>query len=75
MTVTMDRAREVKAAVLEQFSRIADVVGVGITRIADGYGVKVNLSAPPKGNVQLPTHVQGVPIKVEVVGKITPLID
>ena len=37
----------------------------------DGYGLKVNLAAPPAGDTSLPTQIHGVPVRFEVVGKIT----
>jgi hypothetical protein len=51
------------------FERLAPVVGVGVTRIDGGYGVKVNLRAPPPEG-QIPESVDGVPVRVEVVGAI-----
>ena len=69
---TLDEARAAKARALEVFGRKAKVVGVGITRIAGGYGVKVNLSEPPAPDAGLPDTVEGVPVRVEVVGTIRP---
>lgn len=66
---TLDEARAAKAkaaAVLGDFP----VVGLGITRCGTGYGVKVNLSEAVAGR-PLPEEIDGVPIKAEVVGKIT----
>jgi len=67
---TLDRARAAKARAHEVFSKLADVVGVGITTIGSEYGLKVNLSSPPASSKDLPTEVDGVPVRVEVVGKI-----
>jgi hypothetical protein len=67
---TLDRARAAKARAHEVFSKLADVVGVGITTIGSEYGLKVNLSSPPPSLKDLPTEVDGVPVRVEVVGKI-----
>ena len=67
---TLDRARAAKERAHTVFSKLADVVGVGITTIGSEYGLKVNLSSmPPPSNV-LPTEVDGVPVRVEVVGNI-----
>lgn len=55
------------------FSRLAKVVGVGITQIDGGYGIKVNLGQPPPPGVRLPEAVDGVPVHVEVVGTIRKL--
>src|SRR5258708_3148001 len=43
---TLAEARAAKPRALAVFSELADVVGVGITRVGNGYGIKVNLSAP-----------------------------
>ena len=67
---TLDKARAAKAPAAEAFGRLAEVVGVGITRIGKGYGLKVNLSRLPPGANSLPCEIAGVPVRVEVVGKI-----
>jgi hypothetical protein len=72
MAVSLDRARAAKARALRQFRKYGDVVGVGITRVGDDYAVKINLSEPPAPGVELPTDVDGVPVKVEVTGVIKP---
>ncbi|HEX8199601.1 MAG TPA: hypothetical protein VF590_03880 [Isosphaeraceae bacterium] len=69
---TLDEARAAKARALEVFGRAARVVGVGITRIAGGYGLKVNLGEPPAPGADLPDTVAGVPVRVEVVGPLRP---
>ncbi len=68
--VTKDRARAAKARALELFLPAAEVVGVGITQIQDGYGIKVNLRVEPAPGVELPQEVDGVPVRIEVVGEI-----
>lgn len=70
MSATLEEARAAKARAHEVFDRLASVAGVGITRLADGYGVKVNLHAAPDAGVELPGDVDGVPVHVEVVGII-----
>ena len=67
---SLDRARAVKPRALEVFSKLGDVVGVGLTRIGDVYGIKVNLASAVKDESTLPREVDGVPVKVEVVGTI-----
>jgi len=67
---TLEEARAAKARAMEVFRRKATVVGVGITRIGGGYGVKVNLETSPTPNVELPETIDGVPVRVEVVGRI-----
>jgi hypothetical protein len=70
MESTLDEARAAKPHVQKAFEGKADVVGLGITKVGEGYGVKVNLSKEPKPGVDLPKSVNGVPVKVEVVGPI-----
>jgi hypothetical protein len=67
---SLERARAAKPRALEMFSKLGDVVGVGLTRIGDEYGIKVNLASAVKDESTLPTEVDGVPVKVEVVGAI-----
>lgn len=52
------------------FSKLGEVVGVGITTIGSEYGLKINLASPPPSSTELPTEVDGVPVRVEVVGNI-----
>lgn len=66
---TLDEARAAKAEAATVFASLAPLVGVGITRIGEGYGLKINLRE--KAEVALPAEVAGVPIQVEVVGPIT----
>jgi hypothetical protein len=68
--ISLDQARNAKPLAKKLFSRVADVNGVGITQVKQGYAVKVNLSSPPAKGVVLPSEVDGVPIQVEVVGTI-----
>jgi hypothetical protein len=65
---TLEQARAAKAKATVQLAKLP-VVGVGITRIGDGYGLKVNLSESVAVDA-IPEHVNGVPIKMEVVGEI-----
>jgi hypothetical protein len=67
---TLDQARAAKQRALEVFRPLADVVGVGITRAAEGYALKVNLRQQPRGGISLPKNVDGIPVMIEVVGPI-----
>lgn len=67
---SLERARAAKGHALKLFSKLGDVVGIGLTRIDDQYGLKVNLSSTPKDLSLLPREVDGVRVKVEVVGTI-----
>jgi hypothetical protein len=67
---TLEEARAAKAEAHGVFARLAKVNGIGLTRVGDGYGLKVNVECALKGDQSLPTDVRGVPVKVEVVGAI-----
>ena len=66
---SLDQARAAKPKALTLFSALAPVVGVGLTRIGKGYGLKVNLEHEP--TAPLPADVDGVPVQVEIVGRIS----
>jgi len=65
---TLGQARAAKPRVLAVFEKLGKVVGVGVTRVGGGYGVKVNLEAKP--DPKAPASVDGVPVSVEVVGTV-----
>jgi len=67
-TTTLEQARDAKSKAATILAALP-VVGVGITRIGDGYGLKVNLSESVAPDA-MPDQVDGVPIKMEVVGEI-----
>ncbi len=67
---TLDQARAAKSKVFDLCRARARVVGVGIAKVSDGYGLKVNLEEPPLPGVVLPAVVDDVPVRVTVVGKV-----
>lgn len=67
---SLQLARDAKAKALAVFTEIAGPAAVGITRIGDRYGLKVNLVEPVPQHVALPESVDGVPVRVEVTGRI-----
>ena len=67
---TIDEARAAKAKALELLKGSPTVVGVGIAKLARGYGIKVNVSRGTVGARSLPKAIDGVPVRVEVVGAI-----
>lgn len=69
-TYTLEDARVVKSKALRVFGKQATVVGVGITEIDGGYGLKVNLREAPRTGVALPETVDGIPVRIEIVGPI-----
>jgi len=68
---TIDEARAAKAKALELPKNSPCVVGVGIARLAHGYGVKVNLRRAAGEAEMLPEAIDDVPVSVEVVGTIS----
>lgn len=69
-TITLDQARAAKPRVHELLRDVPQLAGVGITRVGEGYAVKVNLSAASEDGIDLPTEVDGVPIRIEIVGQV-----
>lgn len=67
---SLEVARAAKQKALTAFEGLAEVNGVGITRVGSGYGIKVNLAATPPTDADLPDEVDGVPLVIEVVGRI-----
>jgi hypothetical protein len=67
---TLAQARATKARAVKLLTPLADVVGIGITRVGKGFGLKINLRQPPAAGVKLPKKVDGVPLTIEVVGAI-----
>lgn len=67
---SLDRARAAKSRAEAVFGKKAVVVGVGLTRLDGGYGLKVNLGEQPPRGVDFPEAIDGVPVHVEVVGAI-----
>ena len=69
-TIGLAEARAAKERAKKLFARRTGVVGIGITNVGDGFGVKVNLEIAPGPDAKLPDFIDGVPVRVEVVGTI-----
>lgn len=67
----IDQARAAKERAKTLFAGKVSVVGLGIARLDGGFGVKINLSEPPPAGIKLPETIDGVPVRVEVVGEIS----
>jgi hypothetical protein len=67
---TLSEARAAKEKLLRTVAKRREVNGVGITRAQRGYAIKLNLSEEVLDN-DLPTEVDGVQVRVEVVGSIS----
>jgi hypothetical protein len=67
--ISFETAQGVKAHAMQLLlSRYPEVSGLGIARVGDGWGFKVNLTRPTKR--RLPAAVEGVPVLAEVVGEV-----
>jgi hypothetical protein len=71
MNASLKDARAAKGPTAKVFGKLVGDVAVGVMRLdGDRYGLKVNLTEEPPDGVSLPSEVEGVPIRVEVVGRI-----
>jgi hypothetical protein len=68
--INLHQARAAKAAVLKTFRRLPNLSGVGITKVGDGYAVKINLREPMPKGTQLPGEVDGLPVTIEITGTL-----
>jgi hypothetical protein len=67
---SLDEARAAKSHALKILRAVPGLAGVGVTRVGQGYGVKVNLASAPKRSLDLPSEIDGVPVRLEVVGRV-----
>lgn len=69
--VSLDQVRAAKSKAADAFRALVGEVAVGIAPVEQGlYRLKINLTNPPAPGVSLPDEIDGVPVQVEVVGKI-----
>ena len=73
MTQTLEAARAAKEDLRSLLASWQDVSGVGIEKLPDGFGLKVNLRRKPKDGETMPTSHNGIPIRYEVIGTIRAL--
>jgi hypothetical protein len=71
MAITLEQARAAKESAKALLASLPGVVGIGITKVGDDYALKVNLNAPLPAASSAPDHIGGVPVLLEVVGRIT----
>lgn len=71
-STALDKARDAKRIAPDRLKRMGlhGVVGVGLVRVGDGCGLKVNLSRKPPESVTLPRSLGGVRLRFEVVGAV-----
>lgn len=70
MSITIAQARAAKSVAKAELARFPGVVGIGLTKVGDDYALKVNLREALPGELRVPRSIAGVPVKVEVVGRI-----
>ena len=73
MSSTLEAARAAKEDFRGQLPASLGVSGIGIERLPDGFGLKVNLRRKPKDDAAMPLSHNGVSIRYEVVGTIRAL--
>jgi len=71
MPISLEQARAAKASAKVLLTALPGVVGVGITKVGEDYALKVNLRAPLPAGVSAPERIGDVPVKLEVVGRIS----
>ncbi|MFP5247092.1 MAG: hypothetical protein ACLGH0_10400 [Thermoanaerobaculia bacterium] len=69
---TLAAAEAARDRLASQLTGLPELRGIGIAVLADGFGVKVNLSRRP-ADIDIPDDVDGVPVLVDVVGRIESL--
>ena len=65
---TLEKATTAQRKLVRRLSKVREVNGIGITRVDEGFCLKVNLSS--RTTVELPDEIDGIPVRVEVVGPI-----
>lgn len=69
--VRLEKAQAAKKKAQRVFGKLLGDVAVGVMPVAEGsFGIKVNVESQPDETVSLPKEVDGVPVRVEVVGTI-----
>lgn len=66
----LEATRAAKRKARRLFGARAHVTGIGIVRRGGAYCVKVNLEAEPEPGVDLPEEIDGIPVIVQVTGRI-----
>jgi len=71
MPISLEQARAAKESAKVLLAALPGVVGVGITKVGEDYALKVNLREPLPAGVSAPERIGDVPVKLEVVGRIS----
>jgi hypothetical protein len=72
MAISRDQARAAKDAAKQVLADVPGVVGIGLTKRGDDYALKVNLQSDLPEGVEVPERIHGVPVTVEIVGRVRP---
>lgn len=70
MSVSYERAKRAKRHASDVFGQFGPVNGIGVTKTDSGFAVKVNFEREPEDPTGIPSTIDGVPVQIEVVGKI-----
>jgi hypothetical protein len=71
MSASLKEAQAAKSRAAKVFGELVGEVAVGVMKLGeDNFGLKVNLTEKPAEGISLPDEIEGVPVKVEVVGRI-----
>jgi hypothetical protein len=73
MSSSRDNATQAKEKTKQILASLNVDGSVGLENLGDGFGVKINLSEPPPSEINLPQDIDGVPVRVEVVGNVRKL--
>lgn len=65
---TIEQARAAKTKVCALLAELPEVGGIAIAWGADGWVLRVDLTAEPDGERPIPTHVDAVPVVTRRVG-------
>jgi hypothetical protein len=70
VSVPLERARQAKEVLARTVGARDEVNGVGIARLGEGFGLRVNVRDDAPEDIELPSEVDGVPVEVVRVGPI-----
>ena len=71
---SLEQARKAKAILAKRLGAHPWLMGIGVASGGSGFCIQVNVDSgagEPVGAV--PEHIDGVPVRIERVGKLTPL--
>lgn len=69
--VTLKQAKAAKQTAAARLRAVTEIVGIGITRVAGEYAVKINLREAVTPKTKVPDEIDGVQVCVEITGEIT----